>query len=162
MKILNIILPALILLMLAGSAGAETLKAIVIDGNTLFNDTIDSANRPYEKFYAEKELAVAKTDAERGSKLFLLTKDGTLYYPAPKKGATSTIFLNQNMNAPRIIRIFGKELQAQINAQNKKKFSWLTLVHVVGHEVELTGDIYPGYSGVKGIYIKTIKCDEVQ
>ena len=141
----------------AALLNAETLKAVVIDGNTLFNNAYSPQNKPY----TEEELVVAKTNAERGGKLFLLTKDGTLYYPAPKKGEKSAIFLNQNMNAPRITRIFGKELQAQINAQNKKKFTWLTLVHVVGNEVEVTGDIYPGYSGVKGIHIKTIKCDKV-
>jgi len=161
MKALNLLLSILILLTLFGTVKAETLRAVVIDGNTLFNGSMKPQEKPYKHPYTEEELIVAKTNAERGSKLFLLANDGTLYYPTPKKGETSTIHLNQNMNAPRIPRVFGKEVQAQIKSQSQKKFTWLTLVHVVGREVEVTGDIYPGYAGVKGIYIKTIKCDEV-
>lgn len=157
MKNIKIMIFLISLMSTAALVNAETLKAVVIDGNTLFNN----AYSPQDKPYTEKELTVAKTNAERGGKLFLLAKDGTIYYPTPKKGETSAIHLNQNMNAPRIPRVFSKEVQAQIQSQSKKKFTWLTLVHVVGHEVEVTGEIYPGYAGIKGIYIKTIKCDEL-
>ncbi|OGL47503.1 MAG: hypothetical protein A2W05_03000 [Candidatus Schekmanbacteria bacterium RBG_16_38_10] len=160
MKFLKIIFFVVMLITTAVIVSALTKTAVVIDGNTLFNNSIKPQEKPYKHPYTDKELVLTKTNSERGSKLFLLTKDGTLYYPVPKPGVSSIVHLNQNMNAPRITRIFSKEVQAQIKAQNKKKITWLTLVHVVGHEVEVTGDIYPGYSGVKGINIKTIKCDD--
>ncbi len=161
MKILKIIFLVITLVMTASTVKAETITAVVIDGNTLFNNSFKPQDKPYKHPYTEDELVTAKTNAERGSKLFLLAKDGTLYYPTPKPGENNPVQLNQNMNAPRIPRVFSKEVQAQIKSQNQKKFTWLTLVHVVGHEVEVTGEIYPGISGMKGIYIKTIKCDEL-
>lgn len=161
MKAITVPLTVFILLSFTLRAHAQILKAVVIEGNTLFNGAMKPRSKPSQEAYTEEELLEAKTNAERGSKLFLLAQDGALYYPAPKAGEISTIHLNQNMNARRIPRILGEEARARNRAENKKKLNWLTLVHVVGHEVEVQGDIYPGYAGVKGIYIKSIKCDAV-
>src|SRR3990172_5443766 len=98
MKFLKIILCSVFILLAYSaiiSAETATLKAVVIEGNTLFNSAIKPHGKPYKQPYTEEELVIAKTNAERGSKLFLLAKDGTLYYPTPKKGETSTIHLNQ-------------------------------------------------------------------
>ena len=38
-----------------------------------------------------------------------------------------------------------------------KLFTWATMVPLVGREVELYGEVYPGYAGIKGIHIESIR-----
>lgn len=133
-------------------AYGKVIKGVVIDGDSLFNGTYAPHKRPYGKPYTPEELKKVKFSAERGSKLMILTKDGTLYYPTPKKGEVPA----KNPSAPRIPRVFGK------GVDTKGLFKWLTLVHVVGLEVEVSGEEYPGYGGIKGFHIETIKCDNAE
>lgn len=136
----------------ASNIRAEVLTGVVIEGDSMFNGTTSPQTKPYNQPYTDDELKKIKFSAERGSKLFIITKDGQLYYPTPKQGVMPA----QTPNAPRITRVFG----ATVNT--KGLFKWLTLVHVVGHEVEVTGETYPGYSGIKGFHIETIKCDDAE
>ena len=70
----------------AASKAGKTIKGVVVEGNSLFNETTAPQKNPYGKPYTEKELLDAKISAERNSKVFIMTQDGTLYYPTPKHG----------------------------------------------------------------------------
>lgn len=131
----------------AAQKAGETVKGVIVEGNSFFNGTTEPQNRAYGQPYTEEELLAAKISAERNSKLFILTQDGTLYYPTVEKGrAISGSTANE-----RIERVLSDEQKA-----GEKLFTWATLVPMVGREVEVHGDIYPGYAGVKSIYIKSI------
>jgi len=132
----------------AASKAGRTVKGVLVEGNSLFNGTTSPQRRPYGQPYAPGELVAAKVSAERNSKVFVLARDGTLYYPTPKKGERES----ESQNAPRIPRI----LTEQQKRSERKLFTWATLVPLVGREVELLGEVYPGYSGVKGIAIEAI------
>jgi len=128
------------------SRAGTTVKGVLVEGNSLFNGTTAPQSRPYGKPYTEEELRAAKISAERNSKIFILTEDGTLYYPAPPRGQA----VSESSNSPRIPRVRTE--------QQKKEglFTWATLVPMVGREVEVYGDVYPGIAGVRGINIKSI------
>jgi hypothetical protein len=132
----------------AASKAGQTIKGVVVEGNSLFNGTTAPQKNPYGKPYTEKELLDAKISAERNSKVFILTQDGTMYYPTPKKGES----ISQSMNAPRIPRVFTEEQK-----KGPKMRNWASLVPLVGMEVEVYGEVYPGYGGIKGLYIEYIK-----
>lgn len=133
-------------------AYGKVLKGVVIEGDSLFNGTTAPQENPYKNPYSEKDLKNVKFSAERGSKVMILAEDGTLYYPVPKKGTE----ISHNTNAPRITRVFSKDVNT------KGLFKWLTLLHVIGLEVEVTGEEYSGYGGIKAFYIETIKCDNAE
>jgi len=132
----------------AASRAGKTITGVIVEGNSLFNGTTEPQNRPYGQPYTEEELLAAKISAERNSKLFILTKDGILYYPTPKKGQN----VSQSEQSHRIPRVLTEEQK-----RGPKLFTWATLVPMVGREVEAYGDIYPGYAGVKGIHIESIR-----
>ena len=134
------------------TAYGSVLKGVVIEGDSMFNGTTAPQVKPYKNPYSDKELKNVKFSAERGSKVMILAEDGTLYYPVPKKGTDISI----NTNSPRITRVFGKDVDT------KGLFKWLTLLHVIGLEVEVTGEEYPGFNGIKAFYIETIKCDNAE
>ncbi len=52
--------------------------------------------------------------------------------------------------AHRIPRVLTEEQKKQ------KLFTWATQVPMVGRVVEVYGEVYPGYAGVKGIHIESI------
>jgi hypothetical protein len=131
----------------SASQEGKTIKGVLVEGNSLFNGTT-APQKKYEQPYTKEELRSAKFSAERNSKVFLLTKDGTLYYPTPRKGAS----LSQSMNSPRIPRVL-----TEAQKKGPKLNKWATLVPLVGLEVEVYGEVYPGYSGVKGVCIESIK-----
>jgi len=131
----------------AVSKAGKTVKGIIVEGNSLFNGTTAPQNKPYGQPYTEEELLDAKISAERNSQLFILAEDGTLYYPTPKKGES----VSESSNSPRFSRVLTEEQK-----KGPKLFTWATLVPMVGREIEIHGEIYPGYAGVKGIYIKSI------
>ena len=126
----------------------KTVTGVLIEGNTLFNGTTEPQNRPYGQPYTEEELLAAKISAERNSKIFILTKDGTLYYPTPEKGQ----MVSESEQAHRITRILTEEQK-----KGPKMFTWATLVPLVGREAEVYGEVYPGYAGIKGIHIESIR-----
>jgi hypothetical protein len=132
----------------AAQKEGKTVTGVIVDGNTLFNGTTAPQNKPYGKPYTNEEYNAAAVSAERNSKLFILTKDGTIYYPAPKKGQS----ISESEQAHRITRILTEEQK-----KGPKMFTWATLVPLVGREVEVYGEIYPGYAGIKGIYIESIR-----
>lgn len=132
---------------LSASQEGKTVKGVIVEGNSLFNGTT-SPQKNYEQPYTKEELRPAKFSAERNSKVFILTKDGTLYYPTPRKGES----VSQSMNSPRIPRVL---TEAQKKGPKLKK--WATLVPLVGMEVEVCGEVYPGYGGIKGVYIESIQ-----
>jgi len=131
----------------AASQAGKTIKGVLVEGNSLFNGTTAPQNH-YEKPYAKEELRPVKFSAERNSKIFILTKDGTLYYPTPQRGE----LISMSMNAPRIPRVL-----TDTQKKGPKLKPWATLVPLVGMEVEVCGEIYPGYGGIKGLYIESIK-----
>jgi len=131
----------------AAEQAGKNVKGILVEGNSLFNGTTAPQNN-YEKPYAKEERRPVKFSAERNSKVFLLTKDGTLYYPTPPKGE----LISQSMNSPRIPRVLTEEQK-----KGPKLNKWATLVPLVGMEVEVCGEVYPGYAGIKGIHIESIK-----
>jgi len=131
----------------AASKAGKTIKGVVVEGNSIFNGTTVPQDKPYGSPYTKEELLSAKISAERNSKLFILTEDGTLYYPTCKKGQS----LSQSDQAHRMPRALTEEQK-----KGPKLFTWATLVPMVGRTVELHGEIYPGYAGVKGIHIKSI------
>jgi hypothetical protein len=131
----------------AAEQAGKTVKGVLVEGNSLFNGTT-TPQKNYEKPYSKEELRPAKFSAERNSKVFLLTKDGTLYYPTPRKGE----IVSQSMNSPRIPRVL-----TEAQKKGPKLNKWATLVPLVGLEVEVYGEVYPGYSGVKGVCIESIK-----
>ncbi len=126
----------------------NTITVYIIEGNSFFNGTSNPAERIKQgkEPYTEEELLSAKISAERNSQIFLLAKDGSLYYPTVKKGNSRS----QSSNSPRMHRVLSED------QKKEKMFTWSTLVPLVGREVEFHGEIYPGYAGVKGIYIQTI------
>jgi len=130
----------------------ETVTGVLIEGNTLFNGTTEPQSRPYEQPYTDEEYNAAAISAERNSKIFILTKDGTLYYPTPKKGQS----VSESEQAHRITRILTEEQK-----KGPKLFTWATMVPLVGREVEVYGETYPGYAGVKGIHIESIRFEGV-
>ncbi len=131
----------------AAQKEGKTITGVLVEGNTLFNGTTEPQNKPYGQPYTEEEQLAASISSERNSKLFILTKDGTLYYPTPKKGQS----VSESEQAHRITRILTEEQK-----MGPKLFTWATLVPMVGREIEVYGEIYPGYAGVKGIHIKSI------
>lgn len=126
----------------AASKAGNTVKGVIVEGNSLFNGT----TAPQDKLYTEEELLAAKISAERNSKLFILTEDGTLYYPTCKKGQS----VSQSDQAHRMPRVLTEE------QKKEGMFTWSNMVPLTGRKVELYGEIYPGYAGVKGIHIKSI------
>ena len=131
----------------AAQKEGKTFTGVIVEGNTLFNGTTEPHNKPYGQPYTEEEYNAVAVSAERNSKLFILTKDGQLYYPTPKKGQ----MVSESEQAHRITRILTDEQK-----KGPKLFTWATLVPLVGREVEVYGEIYPGYAGVKGIHIESI------
>jgi len=131
----------------AAAQEGKTVKGVLVEGNSLFNGTT-SPQKNYEQPYTKEELRPAKFSAERNSKVFILTKDGTLYYPTPRKGES----LSQSMNSPRIPRVL-----TEAQKKGPKLNKWATLVPLVGLEVEVCGEVYPGYGGIKGFCIESIK-----
>jgi hypothetical protein len=131
----------------AAHQAGKTVTGILVEGNSLFNGTTDPQNH-YDNPYSKEQRRPVKFSAERNSKVFLLTKDGTLYYPTALKGE----LISQSANSPRIPRVL-------TDAQKKgpKLNKWATLVPLVGKEVEVYGEVYPGYAGIKGIYIESIQ-----
>jgi hypothetical protein len=132
----------------AASRAGTTVKGVLVEGNSLFNGTASPQSRPYGQPYSGDELRAAKVSAERNSKVFVLTKDGTLYYPTPKRGERAS----GSQSSPRIPRL----LTEQQKRAKQKLFTWATLVPLVGREVELLGEVYPGYGGIRGIAIEAI------
>jgi len=126
----------------AASKAGNTVKGIIVEGNSLFNGT----TAPQDKPYTEEEILAAKISAERNSKLFILAEDRTLYYPTCKKGQS----VSQSDQAHRMPRVLTEE------QKKEGMFTWSNMVPLVGRKVELYGEIYPGYAGVKGIHIKSI------
>lgn len=131
----------------AAEREGKTIKGVLVEGNSLFNGTTDPQNH-YERPYAKEQRRPVKFSAERNSKVFLLTKDGTLYYPTPLKGE----LISPSMNSPRIPRVL-----TEAQKKGPKLNKWATLVPLVGMEVEVCGVIYPGYGGIKGLYIESIQ-----
>jgi hypothetical protein len=131
----------------AAHQAGKTITGILVEGNSLFNGTTDPQNH-YDKPYAKGDLRPAKFSAERNSKVFLLTKDGTMYYPTAPKGER----ISQSANSPRIPRVL-----TEAQKKGPKLNKWATLVPLVGKEVEVFGEVYPGYAGIKGIYIESIQ-----
>jgi hypothetical protein len=133
---------------LKARADGKTITVVIIEGNSLFNGTTHPVDlvKDGKKPYSKDELLAAKISAERDSQVFLLAKDGTLYFPTVKKGQS----ISESSNAPRIHRVLSEKQKGE------KMFTWSTLVPLVGREVELSGEIYPGYAGVKGISIEAI------
>jgi len=125
----------------------KTITGVIVEGNTLFNGTITPQNKPYQKPYTNEEYTAVSVSAERNSKLFILTKDGQLYYPTPPKGQ----MVSESEQAYRIERVLTEEQKS-----GPKVFTWATMVPMVGREVEVYGEVYPGYAGVRGINIESI------
>ena len=131
---------------IASQKEGKTIKGVLIEGNSFFNGTTEPQKKPYGKPYTDEELFAAQKSAERNSKVFLLTQDGTLYYPTVQKGEA----VSESVGAYRFDRILTEE------QKKTKTFTWATLVPMVGREIELMGEVYPGYGGVKGIYIECV------
>lgn len=130
----------------AAQKEGTTIKGVLVEGNSLFNGTTAPQNRPYGEPYTKTELKAALRSAERNSTVFLLAKDGTLYYPTVKKGQVDS----ESLGAHRFERVLTE-------AQKKEKtFTWATLVPMVGREIEVLGKVYPGYGGVRGLFIEAV------
>jgi hypothetical protein len=134
---------------LAAEKDGKIVTGVVVEGNSLFNGTTEPQNKPYGQPYTKEEFRAAAISAERNSKLFILSKDGTLYYPTPPKGQS----VSESEQALRIHRVFTAE---QKNSK-QKLFTWATLVPMTGREIEICGEVYPGYSGIQGIHIESIR-----
>jgi len=130
----------------AAQKEGKTVKGVFIEGNSFFNGTNEPQGKPFGEPYAKDELYAAKQSAERNSKIMLLSEDGTLYFPCPAKGEKVTMS-EQSHRIPRVMT------QAQKDAG---LFTWSTPPPLVGRVVEVYGDVYPGYAGVKGIHIESI------
>ena len=130
----------------AAQKAGTTIKGVIVEGNSLFNGTTEPQKKPYGKPYTDAELKVALRSAERNSKVFLLARDGTLYYPTVKKGQAES----ESMGAYRFDRVITEEQKL------KKTLPWATLVPLVGREIEVLGEVYPGYGGVKGLFIEAL------
>jgi hypothetical protein len=131
----------------AASKSGKTVQGVFIEGNSLFNGTTAPQNKPFGKPYTPDELYAAKQSAERNSKILLLAEDGTLYYPCPAKGERVT----QSEQAHRIPRVLTEE------QKNEGLFTWSTPPPLLGRIVEVYGEVYPGYAGVKGIHMESIR-----
>jgi len=134
---------------LAAENEGEIITGVIVEGNSLFSGTTEPQNKPYGQPYTKEEYRAAAISAERNSKLFILSKDGTLYYPTCPKGQK----VSESEQALRIHRVF-TETQKK---SGEKLFTWATLVPMVGREIQVNGDVYPGYAGVKGLHIKSIR-----
>ena len=132
----------------AAKEAGKTVKGVLVDGNTLFNNTLEPQNKPYRQPYTLEEYEAVAISAERNSKIFLLTEDGQLYYPTPKKGQ----LVSESEQAHRITRVLTEEQK-----KGEKLFTWATQVPLIGREVEVYGEVFPGYAGVKGIHIEIIQ-----
>ena len=132
----------------AAQKEGKTVRGVIVEGNTLFNNTIEPQSKPYKQPYTQEEYDAVAISAERNSKLFILTEDGTLYYPTPPQGQ----LVSESEQAHRITRVLTGEQK-----QGPKLFTWATMVPLVGREVEVSGEVYPGYAGVKGISIESIQ-----
>lgn len=130
----------------AASRAGETIHGVVVEGNSLFNGTTRPQDRPWGEPYTSRELSAAKHSAERNSTIFLLARDGTLYYLCPPTGQA----VSGSTQAQRFPRVRSEEQKAA------GLFSWATLVPMVGRQVEVCGEVYPGYGGVKGLAIEAI------
>lgn len=130
----------------AAQKEGKNIKGFVVEGNSLFNGTTAPQNKPYGKPYTEAERKDALRSAERNSKVFILAEDGTLYYPTVKKGQSDS----ESLGAYRFERVLTEEQKKQ------KTFTWATLVPMVGRQIEVLGEVYPGYAGVKGLYIEAV------
>ena len=128
------------------SREGKTIKGVLVEGNSLFNGTTAPHQRPWGQPYTADELLAARQSAERNSKVFLLSKDGTLYYPTVKKG----VAVSQSLGAYRFERVLTEE------QKKTDTFTWATLVPMVGQEIEVLGEVYDGYGGVKGLYIEAL------
>jgi len=131
----------------AAQKEGKTIKGVFVEGNSLFNGTTAPQSKPFgDNMYTEEELLGAQMSAERNSKVFLLAEDGTLYYPTCKKGQR----VSQSDQAHRIPRVLSEE------QKKTKTFTWATQVPMIGRVVEVYGEVYPGYAGIKGIDIELI------
>lgn len=128
------------------SRAGETVHGVLLEGNSLFNGTIRPQDRPWGEPYTARELNAAKHSAERNSTVFLLARDGTLYYFCPPSGQA----VSGSTQAQRFPRVRTPEQKAE------ELFSWATLVPMVGRQVEVYGEVYSGYGGVKGLAIRAI------
>lgn len=134
---------------LAAEQAGQIITGVIVEGNSLFNGTTEPQNKPYGQPYSKEEFRSVAISGERNSKLFILTKDGTLYYPTCPKGQK----ISESEQALRIHRVFTEEQKKS----GKKLFTWATLVPMVGREIEICGDVYPGYAGIKGLHIKSVR-----
>jgi hypothetical protein len=132
----------------AAQKEGKTVTGVIVEGNTLFNNTLEPQNKPYTQPYTQEEYDAVAISAERNSKLFILTEDGTLYYPTPPQGQ----LVSESEQAHRIDRVLTEEQK-----KGPKMFTWATMVPLIGREVEVSGEIFPGYGGVKGISIEAIQ-----
>ena len=132
----------------AAKKEGKTVTGVIIEGNTLFNGTTEPQNKPYGDPYTKEEYNAVAISAERNSKLFILTKDGQLYYPTPPKGQA----VSESEQANRIHRVLTEPQKS-----GPKMFTWATLVPLVGREIEVYGEVYPGYAGVKGIHVESVQ-----
>lgn len=128
------------------SKEGKTIKGYVIEGNSLFNGTTQPQAKPYGQPYTDAERRVAMRSAERNSKVFILAKDGTLYYPTVKQGEAES----ESLGGYRFERVLTEE------QKKTKTFTWATLVPMVGREMEILGTAYPGYAGIKGLFIEAV------
>ena len=113
----------------AAQKEGKTVTGVIVEGNTLFNNTLEPQNKPYKQPYTKEEYDAVAISAERNSKLFILTEDGTLYYPTPKKGQ----LVSESEQAHRIDRVLTEEQK-----KGPKMFTWATLVPLIGREVEVS------------------------
>ena len=134
---------------LAAEKEGKIITGVIVEGNSLFNGTTEPQNKPYGAPYTQEEYRDAAISAERNSKLFILTREGTLYYPTPPKGQS----VSESEQALRIHRVFTEEQKKS----TEKLFTWATLVPMVGREIEVSGEVYPGYGGIKAINIEYIR-----
>jgi len=132
----------------AAKKEGKTVTGVIIEGNTFFNGMTEPQNKPYGKPYTNEEYHAVAISAERNSKLFILTKDGQIYYPTSPKGQ----MVSESEQAHRIHRVLTEEQKS-----GPKMFTWATMVPLVGREIEVCGEVYPGYAGIKGINIKSIQ-----
>lgn len=130
----------------AAQKEGKTIKGVIVEGDSIFNGTTEPQKKPYGKPYTADELKNARRSAERNSKVFLLAQDGTLYYPTLKKGEADT----ESLGAYRFERVLTE------TQKKTKTFTWATLVPMVGREIEVLGEVYPGYGGIKGLYIEAV------
>lgn len=130
----------------AAQKEGKTIKGVFIEGNSFFNGLNKPQDKPFGKAYTPEEENAAKQSAERNSKIFLLAKDGTLYYPCPPTDERVT----QSEQSHRIPRVLTEKQKAE------GLFTWSTPPPLIGRVIEVYGEVFPGYAGVKGIHIESI------